>query len=124
MPLLEKFPVQFCKVGLIAHPDVLLEVLPVQLPALFAPLHASVDEGEKVGHFLRIFRAVVVERECCVVGRGRVVQECVARRPEFAPLQEVLRIGERAAVDRHEREEQRRLQAPRPPPAAPAPLSA
>lgn len=28
IPLLEKFPVQFCKVGLIAHPEVLLEVLP------------------------------------------------------------------------------------------------
>lgn len=27
-PLLEKFPVQFCKVGLVAHPDILLEVLP------------------------------------------------------------------------------------------------
>lgn len=28
MPLLEKFPVTFCKIGLIAHPDTLLEVLP------------------------------------------------------------------------------------------------
>lgn len=27
-PLLEKFPVQFCKIGLVAHPEVLLEVLP------------------------------------------------------------------------------------------------
>jgi hydroxymethylpyrimidine/phosphomethylpyrimidine kinase len=28
LPLLEKFPVQFCKVGIVAHPGILLEVLP------------------------------------------------------------------------------------------------
>ncbi|SIO46911.1 hydroxymethylpyrimidine/phosphomethylpyrimidine kinase [Chitinophaga niabensis] len=28
LPLLDKFPVQFCKVGIVAHPGVLLEVLP------------------------------------------------------------------------------------------------
>ena len=28
LPLLEKYPVQFCKVGIVAHPGVLLEVLP------------------------------------------------------------------------------------------------
>lgn len=27
-PLLEKFPVQYCKVGIVAHPEVLLEILP------------------------------------------------------------------------------------------------
>ena len=28
LPLLEKYPVKFCKVGVVAHPNVLLEVLP------------------------------------------------------------------------------------------------
>jgi hydroxymethylpyrimidine/phosphomethylpyrimidine kinase len=42
MPLLEKFPVQFCKVGLVAHPDVLLEVLPA-LRAIRPELQFIVD---------------------------------------------------------------------------------
>lgn len=42
MPLLEKFPVQFCKVGLVAHPDILLEVLPA-LRAIRPGLQFIVD---------------------------------------------------------------------------------
>lgn len=33
LPLLEKFPVKFCKVGVVAHPEILLEILPALLNA-------------------------------------------------------------------------------------------